>query len=118
MRLSEVKKQLHAAGLLDDRQLFTYATGAGTLLGKNYQNLVGAAFRGNTLTLLQAKTDGSVGDILLSVQLGDLERFTQKHRFLYSYTEFSWGNTALRFYNYDKKVFLQGFSAQNGRNCT
>ncbi len=34
MRLSEVKKNLDSTGLLDDRQLFSYATCAGTLLEK------------------------------------------------------------------------------------
>ncbi len=118
MRLSEVKKNLDSTGLLDDRQLFSYATCAGTLLGKSYQNLVGAAFSGNTLTLLQAKTDGTVSEVLLTVPLDGLGQFTQKHRFLYSYTELTYQDSTLRFYNYDKMVFLQGFSAQSGRNHT
>ncbi len=79
---------------------------------------MGAAFSGNTLTLLQAKTDGTVSDVLLTVPLDGLDQFTQRHRFLYSYTEFTYQDSTLRFYNYDKKVFLQGFSAQNGRSHT
>lgn len=55
MRLSEVKKNLDSTGLLDDRQLFSYATCAGTLLGKSYQNLVGAAFSGNTRRFCRQK---------------------------------------------------------------
>ena len=36
--------------------------------------------------------------------------FRQKHRFLYSYTEFAVDDTRLRFYNYNKKILRQGFA--------
>lgn len=110
MRLSQVKSQLRDRGQLDARELFSYATAVGTLNGTSFQNLMGAAFTQSQLILFSAKTDGSLGDVLLRVPYSALEQFLQKHRFLYSYTSFTCGSTSLRFYNYDKKVFLRGFS--------
>ncbi len=118
MRLSKVKEQLKARGQLDDRQLFSYATAAGTIRGESYQNLVGAAFLSGTLILLQAKTDGTVGEILAVIPQESVTGFQQKNRFLYPYTEITWPEGRLRFYNYDKKIWKQGIAAlgleQNG----
>ena len=108
MRLSQVVAQL--AEYLDDRRLFSYATAVGTLSGSSFQNLMGIAFGPSRLTLFSAKTDGSVGEILLELPYDRIQFFRQKHRFLYSYTELSAGDTQLRFYNYNKKVFRQGFA--------
>ena len=108
MRLSQVIEQL--AEYLDDRRLFSYATAVGTLSGSSFQNLMGIAFGPSSLTLFTAKTDGSVGEILLELPYDRIQFFRQKHRFLYSYTEFSAEDTRLRFYNYNKKVFRQGFA--------
>ena len=108
MRLSQVVAQL--AEYLDDRRLFSYATAVGTLSGSSFQNLMGIAFGPSRLTLFSAKTDGSVGEILLELPYDRIQFFRQKHRFLYSYTELSAGDTQLRFYNYNKKVFRQGFT--------
>ncbi len=110
MRLSEVTCQLHTQGYLDDRMLFSYATAVGTLSGESFQNLMGIAFQTSYLTLFSAKTDGSVGDVLLELPYDRIQLFRQKHRFLYSYTEFTVNDTQLRFYNYHKKVFRQGFA--------
>ena len=110
MRLSQVTDKLRSQGYLDSRKLFSYATAVGSLSGRDFQNLMGIAFQATALTLFSAKTDGSVGDVLLEVPYDRIQSFRQKHRFLYSYTSFTCGSTSLRFYNYDKKVFLRGFS--------
>lgn len=110
MRLSQVTAQLREQGYLDGRSLFSYATAVGTLSGRSFQNLMGVAFGSDTLFLFSAKTDGSIGTLLLSLPYRSLRDFRQKHRFLYSYTEFASGDTQLRFYNYNKKVFRQGCS--------
>ncbi len=110
MHLSQVVAQLTAQGYLDGRSLFSYATAVGTLSGRSFQNLIGIAFGTVRLTLFSAKTDGSVDKILLELSYDRIQFFRQKHRFLYSYTEFSAGDTALRFYNYNKKVFRQGIA--------
>lgn len=108
MRLSQVLEELNE--YLDSRKLFSYATAVGTLSGNSFQNLMGIAFGLSRLTLFSAKTDGSIGEILLELSYDRIQRFRQKHRFLYSYTEFSAGDTRLRFYNYNRKVFRQGFA--------
>ena len=108
MRLSQVIEQLTES--LDSRKLFSYATAVGILSGTSFQNLMGIAFGPSKLTLFSAKTDGSVGKILLELPYDRIQTFRRKHRFLYSYTEFSTGDTRLRFYNYNKKVFRQGFT--------
>ena len=110
MRLSHVTDKLLSQGYLDSRKLFSYATAVGSLSGKDFQNLMGIAFQAAGLTLFSAKTDGSVGDVLLEVPYDRMQSFRQKHRFLYSYTEFTVDDTHLRFYNYNKKVFRQGFA--------
>ena len=111
MRLSQVKQQLTAQGYLDQRQLFSYATAAGTIENRSFQNLVGAAFLDGTITLFGAKTDGSLGEILAVISGSDVTDFQQKNRFLYPYTALSWPQGSLRFYNYDKKVWNQGLTA-------
>ncbi len=108
MHLSQVTAQLHEQGYLDDRSLFSYATAVGILSGRSYQNLMGVAFGPDSLFLFSAKTDGSIGALLLSVPYRSLRDFRQKHRFLYSYTEFASGDTQLRFYNYNKNLFHRG----------
>ena len=110
MRLSKVKEQLVGSGYLDVLQLFSYATAAGTIQGGSYQNLIGAAFIEGRVALFQAKTDGSVGEVLAVISSADITGFQQKNRFLYPYTEISWTNGCLRFYNYDKKVWKQGLT--------
>ena len=110
MRLSQVTDKLLSEGYLDSRELFSYATAVGSLSDKDFQNLMGIAFQAAGLTLFSAKTDGSVGDVLLEVPYDRMQSFRQKHRFLYSYTEFTVDDTHLRFYNYNKKVFHQGFA--------
>lgn len=110
MRLSQVTDKLLSEGYLGSRKLFSYATAVGSLSGKSFQNLIGLAFQDSALTLFSAKTDGSVGDVLLAVPYDRIQLFRQTHRFLYSYTEFAVDNTHLRFYNYNKKVFRQGFA--------
>ena len=110
MRLSQVTDKLLSQGYLDSRRLFSYATAVGSLSGRDFQNLVGIAFQATALTLFSAKTDGSVGDVLLEVPYDRIQSFWQKHRFLYSYTEFAVDDTRLRFYNYNKKILRQGFA--------
>lgn len=110
MRLSQVTDKLLSQGYLDSRKLFSYATAVGSLSGKDFQNLMGIAFQSTALTLFSAKTDGSVGDVLLEVPYDRIQSFQQKHRFLYSYTEFTVDDTHLRFYNYNKKLLRQGFA--------
>ena len=110
MRLSQVTDKLLSQGYLDSRKLFSYATAVGSLSGRDFQNLMGIAFQATALTLFSAKTDGSVGDVLLEVPYDRIQSFRQKHRFLYSYTEFTVDDTHLRFYNYNKKLLLQGFA--------
>ena len=108
MRLSQVLEELNE--YLDSRKLFSYATAVGTLSGNSFQNLMGIAFGPSRLTLFSAKTDGSIGEILLELSYDRIQTFRQKQRFLYSYTEFSAGDARLRFYNYNRKVFRQGFA--------
>ena len=108
MRLSQVMEQL--TEYLDNRRLFSYATAVGKLSGTSFQNLMGVAFGASELALFSAKTDGSVGELLLKIPYAQIQAFRQKTRFLYSYTEFSFETTTLRFYNYNKKVFRRGFS--------
>ena len=110
MRLSQVTDKLLSQGYLDSRKLFSYATAVGSLSGRDFQNLMGIAFQATALTLFSAKTDGSVGDVLLEVPYDRIQSFRQKHRFLYSYTEFTVDDTHLRFYNYNKKLLRQGFT--------
>ena len=110
MRLSQVTDKLLSQGYLDSRKLFSYATAVGSLSGRDFQNLMGIAFQATALTLFSAKTDGSVGDVLLEVPYDRIQSFRQKHRFLYSYTEFTVDDTHLRFYNYNKKLLRQGFA--------
>lgn len=110
MRLSQVTDKLLSQGYLDSRKLFSYATAVGSLSGRDFQNLMGIAFQATALTLFSAKTDGSVGDVLLEVPYDRIQSFQQKHRFLYSYTEFTVDDTHLRFYNYNKKLLRQGFA--------
>ena len=111
MRLSKVKELLRDQGYLDQRQLFSYATAAGTIHGSSFQNLVGAAFLDGSLTLFGAKTDGSLGDVLAVIPKADITEFQQKNRFLYPYTSITWAQGSLRFYNYDKKVWKEGLTA-------
>ena len=110
MRLSQVTDKPLSQGYLDSRKLFSYATAVGSLSGRDFQNLMGIAFQATALTLFSAKTDGSVGDVLLEVPYDRIQSFRQKHRFLYSYTEFTVDDTHLRFYNYNKKLLRQGFA--------
>lgn len=110
MRLSEVKEQLKKQGALDSRELVSYATLSGTALGSPFQNLVAAVFGETALTLYHANIDGSIGAILVQIPYGTISRFTQKHRFLYSYTAFTADSGDYRFLSYDKKVFLTGFT--------
>ena len=62
MRLSQVKQQLRDAGILDERELFCYATVAGTLEGKTFQTLVGCVFCRDALCRIKAELDGSTGE--------------------------------------------------------
>lgn len=109
MRLSEVKESMKKQGRLDDRGLMCYATLTGTVNGQSFQNLVAAVFSLEQLMLYHANMDGSVGEALVSIPYGAMTDFRLRHRFWYSYTEFKAPSGNYRFYNYDKKVFLQGF---------
>ena len=84
MHLSHVTDKLLSEGYLDSRKLFSYATAVGSLSGKDFQNLMGIAFQNAGLTLFSAKTDGSVGDVLLTVPYDRIQLCRQKHRLLYS----------------------------------
>lgn len=118
MRLYDIKKQLQQEGKLEQDALFSYATLSATIHGNSFQNLVAVAFQKNQLQLYHANIDGSVGSCLCSIPYAHIEHFVQKHRFLYSYTEFSAENDHFRFYSYDKKVFSRGFlSAIPGGVC-
>lgn len=109
MRLSEVKETLKQEGKLDQRGLISYATLTGTVLGESFQNLVAAIFETDTLSLYRAEIDGSVGALLVSVPYCQMTKFQLRHRFLYSFTEFSAESGNFRFYSYDKNVFVRGF---------
>lgn len=109
MRMSEVKKNMKESGRLDDRALLSYATLTGKVLDSDFQNLVAAVFSKDTLDLYRANMGGSVEDLLVSVAYKDMENLQIRHRFLYSFTAFTSPQGNFRFYNYDKKVFLQGF---------
>ena len=111
MRLSQVKQQLRDAGILDARELFCYATVAGTLEGKTFQTLVGCVFREDALSLYKAELDGSTGALLTRYPYGEIKGFVLKNRFWYSCCSFTFGIDNVKFYNYDKKIFLQGFTA-------
>ncbi len=109
MRLSEVKKLLKDQGKLDQRELISYATLAGTVHGESFQNIVGAVFEEKCLSLYRADIHGGLGDVLATIPYDLMEQFQLKHRFLYSFTEFSAPCGQFRFYSYDKAVFLRGF---------
>ena len=110
MRLSQVKQQLRDAGILDDRELFCYATVAGTLDGKTFQTLVGCVFRDDALSLYKAELDGSTGAMLIRYPYEEIKNLVLKNRFWYSCCSFGFGIDNVKFYNYDKKVFLLGFT--------
>ena len=110
MRLSQVKQQLRDAGILDERELFCYATVAGTLEGKTFQTLVRCVFCRDALCLLKAELDGSTGEQLIRYPYKEITGFVLKNRFWYSCCSFTYGVDNVKFYNYDKKVFLQGFA--------
>lgn len=109
MRLSEVKAMMKQEGKLDARELLCYSTLTGTVQGQDFQNLVAAVFTETDLNLYQANIDGSVGEILVAIPYDAIRDFQLKHRFWYSFTEFTSPAGNFRFYNYDKKVFMQGF---------
>lgn len=109
VRISDVKKLLKSQGKLDNRELFSYATLTGIVHGESFQNLVAAVFESDILSLYRAQTDGSVGDLLVSVPYSEMKDFQLKNRFLYSYTSLSSPAGSFRFYSYDKKIFQQGF---------
>lgn len=109
MQLSKLKRQMQRDGNLDDRGLLCYAMLTGTVSGNSYQNLVGAAFLPDVLQLYRANIDGSLSDPLIRIPYTEIQNFVLKHRLLYSFTEFDLIGDHLRFYNYDKKVFLRGF---------
>lgn len=109
MRLFEVKAMMKQEGKLDARELFCYSTLTGTVQGQDFQNLVTAVFSEKDLDLYRANIDGSVGEILVSVPYTTIQNFQLKHRFWYSFTEFTSPAGNFRFYNYDKNVFTQGF---------
>lgn len=110
MKISDIKKELSAAGILDDRQLFCYSTLTGVINGVAFQNLVGIVFRKDEICLYGANMDGSLKDILLKVPFSKIQNFEFTQRFLYSNVSFSAGIDTFRFYNYDKKVMKQGFT--------
>lgn len=110
MRLTEVKAKLREAGILDGRELFCYATAAGTLEGKTFQTLVGCAFTEDALLLLKAELDGTTGQVHARYPYGEIKNFVLKNRFWYSCCSFGFGIDHMKFYNYDKKIFLQGFT--------
>lgn len=109
MRLSEVKEIMIKEGKLDQRKLISYATLTGTVLGESFQNLVAAVFDETSLSLYRAEIDGKIGPLLVTVPYAQMTKFRLKHRFLYSFTEFSADSGDFRFYSYDKQVFLRGF---------
>lgn len=109
MRLSEVKSKMQQEGKLDSRGLLSYATLTGTIHGQSFQNLVAVVFGNKTLDLYHASTNGTVGELYISVPYDTMKDFTLKHRFWYSNTSFTAPVGNFCFYNYDKKVFLRGF---------
>lgn len=109
MKLSSVKSDLLQKGVLDSRQLLSYATMSGTLQGSYFQNIVAVCFQQDRLVLYRANLDNTLGDLLLSCPYNEITGYQAKNRILYGYTEFTFAGDALRFYNYDKKVFRQGF---------
>lgn len=109
MRLSEVKEMMKQDGKLDARGLLCYSTLTGTIQEQNFQNLVAVVFSETDLNLYRANMDGSVGEILVSIPYTAIQAFQLKHRFWYSFTEFTAPAGNFRFYNYDRKVFIQGF---------
>ena len=110
MTLNQAKKSLIDQGKLDERQLFSYATLSGNIYGNTFQNLVAVVFDKEFLSLYHAKTDGSVGDLYVQAAYNDMENLVIKHRFLYSFTQFTAEGNQFRFYSYNKSVFIKGFS--------
>lgn len=109
MRLAAVKSDLIARGILDERALMSYATLTGSVAGKTFQNIVAVCFQADHLLIFRANLDNSLGELLLRCRYQDLTEFILCRRFLYSYTSFTCQGNSLRFYSYDKRVFLQGF---------
>lgn len=109
MKLSAIKEALESQGILDHRQLMTYATLSGTIRGAAFQNVVAICFQPEQLQLYRANLDNTLGELLLSCPYREISGYDPHNRFLYSYTAFSWGTDRFRFFNYDKKVFAQGF---------
>ena len=110
MKISDVKKDLTAKSILDDRQLFCYSTLTGVVSGSSFQNLVGIVFRKDEIILYGGNMDGSLKDVICHIPYADIRNFDFTQRFLYSNISFSAGIDTFRFYNYDKKVMKQGFT--------
>lgn len=110
MKLSAVKDQLEAQGILDSRRLMTYATLSGTVGGGEFQNIVAVCFQRDRLRLYRCKLDNTVGELLTVCPYSEITDYVSRNRFLYSYTEFSCGQDRFRLFDYDKKALAQGFS--------
>lgn len=109
MNIRHIKAELVSAGILDQRQLLSYATLTATIQGQAFQNIVAVCFQGDGLSLYRANLDNTLGPLLVRCPYEAITEFDLHSRFLYSYTAFRCGSDRFRFYSYDKAVFLQGF---------
>lgn len=109
MKITALKADLLRKGILDERQLLTYATLSGTIQNSYFQNIVALCFQKEQVQIYRANLDNTLGNLLLECPYEKIINYVPHNRILYSYTEMTYEHNQLKFFNYNKKVFAQGF---------